>query len=98
MMIWDYPEFKESAQLDGEESFSLSLFPNPATTTITLTLPVSKPSTITIINTLGVEVMSHSIAAHPNPVSLNIASLLAGAYFVVVRSEGEVFTVKFVKE
>ncbi len=94
----DFSLFEMPTGISGINSSTLSLFPNPAHITITLQLPITNPFNIIIINTLGEEVMRQHAAAPPSSLSLNISSLAEGAYFVVVRSDKQVFTSKFIKE
>ncbi len=60
-----------------------SLFPNPATSD--LTVKVIKPMEIEIFNVLGTKVVSESIKASK---TINIAHLNAGVYFVVDKASG----------
>lgn len=60
-----------------------SLFPNPATSD--LTVKVTKPMEIEIFNVLGTKVLSESIKTSK---TINIANLNAGVYFVIDKATG----------
>ena len=60
-----------------------SLFPNPATSD--LTVKVTKPMEIEIFNVLGTKVLSESIKTSK---TINIANLNAGVYFVIDKETG----------
>ena len=60
-----------------------SLFPNPATSD--LTVKVTKPMEIEIFNVLGTKVISESIKTSK---TINVSNLNSGVYFVVDKASG----------
>ena len=88
-----------------EETFSsnsISLFPNPATDELALTVELAQEhnAEISIINTIGKTVMVSDVdqlAKGGNRVTMNIASLTAGVYFVRMNVNGQQVTKRFSK-
>jgi photosystem II stability/assembly factor-like uncharacterized protein len=79
-------------------SESLNIFPNPASTIITISLPTTVPfknATLTIYNVNAQKVISQSIT-EPQTV-IDISALPGGIYFVRIFDEKEVMTGKFIK-
>jgi hypothetical protein len=76
-----------------------SIYPNPASTAITVFLPSFTPfinSTLTIFNINSQLVLSHQITEPQTTV--NISNLPSGIYFVRIVSERTVLTEKFMKQ
>ena len=75
----------------------LKLFPNPASSQITLTLSdeyISEPQ-IDIIDNLGF-IHEPKYQINSNEITINTSSLSPGVYFLRIRSGGQVETKKFV--
>ncbi len=78
---------------DANKEFnSLSIFPNPASTTLTIKNTMLKLQGIKIINLLGALVYQSSI--NKNQTTIDIANLEAGIYFVQVTDENKNVTNK----
>jgi trimeric autotransporter adhesin len=73
---------------------SLNLYPNPASNQITINVAAVMEGTITITNLVGQAVLTHEY--HGNSVTIDVADLPKGLYFVKVI--GTAYTGKFVKE
>jgi len=72
-----------------ENREQVALYPNPANSTITISLP-EKTNHISISNTAGKEVYSHFF--HSNSVDADISNLPSGNYFIIVNNrEAEQF-------
>ena len=74
---------------------TLSIFPNPATTSLTIQSSIQPVTDISIANLLGQEVGSKHIAGGSLQASVDISALPAGVYFVKVNGGA---VKKFVKE
>lgn len=80
-----------------QREFTIS--PNPAMHFITLQLPACQQSHITIINTLGEEVLKQQAVISPeSPVEINISSLSPGVYWVTVMDTDSVLISRFIKQ
>ncbi len=75
------------------EESTIALFPNPATTILTITSP-DKITQITITNLLGQTVYCELPTVHCQPIKVNVVSFPAGIYFVRVNDS---MVRKFVK-
>ncbi len=79
---------------DVNSSLNVTVFPNPAFTTITIETPA--PSQLSILNLNGQELLKQTIT-EPKTV-IDISSLPNGVYFVRVTGEKSVGVGKFVKQ
>ncbi len=70
---------------------SIIIYPNP--TNSTLTINVSMPTTISIINVLGQELLTQKVQSSE---TINVSNLENGIYFVKDLNAGK--TIKFIKE
>jgi hypothetical protein len=77
---------------------SIAVFPNPAETVVYLQNEKGQPvnvESLQIINAVGMEVM----AVQGNSFNaINISSLNAGIYFVIIQTNGQTSTARFVKK
>lgn len=77
-------------------------FPNPATSSFNVTLisPEQKAAVVKIYNTTGVAVAEQNVSLNKgnNTVSLNIGSLAAGMYNVVIISGNETAKTRIIKQ
>ncbi len=79
--------------------FNLYIYPNPTTNTITLDLPsspLSKNTSLKILNTLGQTVYQSSVSAQK--FSIDVSSLGAGIYFLSINDGEKEMRGKFIKE
>jgi trimeric autotransporter adhesin len=75
---------------------ALSIYPNPATTEITISAP-NKIKEVSVWNVVGVKVTDHT--CHAQKTEIRISDLPAGVYFVrVMDEEGAVVVRRVVKE
>ena len=79
----------------GQELIS-QIYPNPATTRLTVDLNEADKANVTIYNILGQAVIEETLHGISN--SINIAELSSGLYFVKVTQNGRSHTVKISKE
>jgi len=75
-------------------SLSISLFPNPATTTITIQLP--NTSTIQILNIQGQVIKT--VTTSEKETTIDVSGLASGVYIIKVLNEEGMGVRKFVKE
>ena len=71
---------------------SVSVFPNPAHSSITIELPSTSDFKVEISNLLGERVMNEE-----NQTQLDIAGLMNGVYILTVRQGENMFTKKIIK-
>jgi hypothetical protein len=71
------------------------IYPNPASTTLTIDIPTNAYSTFTIANAIGQEVMHQQIAAAST--RLDVAALAPGVYTITLRGESGVRVEKWTK-
>ncbi len=84
-------------EINNNKPVSMALYPNPATTNLTVELAnVSENATLDIFNTLGQKVVSVKNLQDSN--SINVASLTSGVYFVTVTNGKQKATQKLVIE
>ena len=86
--------FGGSVGLDEDNMNALSVYPNPNKGQFSLNLP-EEDCEIVIFNSLGQQVYSQQAKGMT---VLNLEGLNDGMYFVTVKSEKVVGTLKFVKE
>jgi len=79
-----------------QEASTLSLYPNPATSQLTVNNGDTPIETIIIYNVLGKEVLKRT-DVNNSAVELDVADLYSGIYFVKVTSAKNVQVKKFVK-
>ena len=98
----DIAEFPDSLtsgikQISNKES--ITIYPNPATTTITLhsLIPISNPQSLTITDILGNEVY-HQPINNSNNQSIDVSQWSDGVYFYQLKNNMETVRGKFVKE
>jgi hypothetical protein len=87
--------FGGSVGIDEGSVNALSVYPNPNKGQFSLNLP-EEDCEIVVFNSLGQQVFNQSQAK--GMTALNLEGLNDGVYFVTVKSEGVVSTLKFVKE
>jgi len=79
----------------GEATFTL--FPNPVSDKINITLPDElEQTTVKVFDLLGETVYSGSF--NTDAVSLNVSTLKSGVYFIQVSSGGQIYVSKFQKQ
>lgn len=81
-----------SSMYDG-----IVLYPNPASTSITLSIPqsVALPEGYVIYNSLGQVIMKGEVSGHTSV--MDVAKLSTGVYFVKVSNETDSKTLQFIK-
>ena len=81
---------------DHGQNLISQIYPNPATTRLTVDLNEADKANVTIYNILGQAVIEETLHGISN--SINIAELSSGLYFVKVTQNGRSHTVKISKE
>ncbi len=81
---------------DIPNQLSIGVFPNPAISELTITGLYGPTEEITIVNLIGKTILRQHVDSEV--VSVNVAALPAGLYFVVIRTGGETLVKKFIKE
>jgi hypothetical protein len=84
------------SQVEEPGAFSINAFPNPAKSEITLTSSFSGNGTITILDMTGRVAMQNKTVVTSNQ-KINIESLPAGIYSLVIAIENKQSVVSFVK-
>jgi len=86
------------SSIPAEIAKSVTVFPNPAQTTITIDLVSSNnnaTTTITVFNDIGQPVITQTIMG--NRITINITKLKAGIYLIRQANEGQAGMMKFIK-
>ncbi|BDS10771.1 T9SS type A sorting domain-containing protein [Aureispira anguillae] len=91
-------EDNAKARLDGVPSPSAKLLitPNPAMSTLTVTLPNEKEANLDILDLNGKNIQSQKVSS--TTVSLNISTLSQGTYILKYTSGSTIINEKFVKK
>lgn len=79
-----------------ENSSAFSIYPNPATSVLTLNLRSNQNSSVNVYNVLGAVVKSLNTSSLTN--QIDISDLTAGVYTIQVSQNGQTTTQKFVKQ
>jgi YVTN family beta-propeller protein len=77
---------------------TISVYPNPVTTTLTIDIPQAAVGNIAIYNLLGEEVYSTTNNKPPTTNNIDVSALPGGVYIVEVKSPQVYKVGKFVKE
>jgi hypothetical protein len=91
-----FSEWKESSAVRQIENLVSNIYPNPATTQLTVDLNNAGNTNMSIYNMLGQVVMEATLTEMSNKV--NIADLSQGMYVVKVIQNGKTHTVKLSKK
>lgn len=76
----------------------INLYPNPANDVLVLTgLPTTKNTTLTVIDVAG-KAMFHPFYTTNNQYEIDVTDLAKGIYFLIINTQNEQKTVKFIKE
>jgi Secretion system C-terminal sorting domain len=83
--------------IDELPTSSVSIYPNPTSGLLTISLKKGTASSVTIRNNLGqILLLDNSLTT--DQLELDISSYLAGIYFLQIETEGQLVTKKVVKE
>lgn len=83
----------------GEGGFVVSLFPNPAHSSITLSYPrLTKETFVNIVNAKGEIVKRILLAAGSQQKETDIQSLSSGSYFIQFQTKEKIETIPFIKQ
>lgn len=78
---------------------SISLYPNPALTNVTVTYPVtSKPGEIKIMNTQGKQVNSQQVTSGSITTTTDVSALVPGVYVLFFKADGKTNSTTFIKQ
>jgi hypothetical protein len=89
------------SELTATKSFvqnSVTLYPNPATSIVSVSLPSKEQYLLSVFNTLGQQILSTIEAENISLIEFSIAKLTAGIYTIKVQGKVTVSTLQFVKE
>ncbi len=85
----------EGSQLSNEIHSYFTLYPNPATDVLNITLLNNQIANVTIYNILGVKVID--VILNDTNSEINISELSSGSYIVIMNDGQKEFTTKFIK-
>jgi hypothetical protein len=87
-------------EIDNSINSEILIYPNPASELITVELLNfnSNDLTITIFDQLGRTVLSKPHKSVNTSANLNISNFAKGVYFIVVNSDTQVYSSKFIKQ
>jgi len=71
----------------GNGTYTITVYPNPASDHILLSLPVSSSYSISLINSNG-QIMNHPIEGSGNRLELNLSNFISGIYFIHIDQAG----------
>jgi photosystem II stability/assembly factor-like uncharacterized protein len=77
---------------------SVNLFPNPATSELTISVSVPTLASVSVYNLLGKLMINEKDVLLSNSYTLSVSSLASGVYFIRINSEKGRVTKKFIKE
>ncbi|MGB4931279.1 MAG: PKD domain-containing protein [Chitinophagales bacterium] len=88
-----------STGIELQEIIAINLYPNPAATSVTLSLPqnIDEP-VVTVYNAVGQEIQISFNTYNANTLVLDIQNLPAGTYVILVHNSSIFGTVNFVKQ
>ena len=75
---------------------TITLSPNPATTTLHLTTPLSTYNSCTITNTIGQQLLHNPIT--PTETNIPISNLHPGIYYLTLTGDKDLQVRRFIKE
>lgn len=87
-----YSECTPDIKYDVSHLKEINVYPNPAEDKIYINLPTSEPYAVSLFNISGVNVLSK--ISYQNQEHINVESLSAGLYFLLVQTEREVYKFK----
>lgn len=83
------------------QSAILAVFPNPTSHFLSIAVPnpiIRHSAKLILTNVVGKQVVAKEWASIPESISLEVAALPRGTYFLQLISEGQLFTATFIKE
>lgn len=87
-----------SLRNSGKINTEFSVFPNPATEVITISLPEFEGRTfISVVNASGQELNHMFVSGNESTAQMDISTIPSGMYFVHVTQDDQTFVKKFVK-
>lgn len=91
---FDYSDVKS---VNLKQGISLAVYPNPVSDVLSVKHPTSV-NRVTIINLEGKKLLEKTVANDTISTDINVASLQVGTYIVVVDTNGEQSSTKFIKK
>ena len=91
-------QVSECIKIAETNSAKFSLYPNPATDNVTVTLASDKGGIITVVDLQGRLVLEQTVAAGQQEVLVNLQSIAKGAYILKVNNGTNSSTVELIKE
>jgi hypothetical protein len=94
------PLLKVKRKIGATIALGVTLYPNPANTTVnilTTGLQPGKPSSISVISSLGGVVKTMQLNTSKQVIQLDVSSLLSGVYTVKIISGEKVMYKQFIK-
>jgi ligand-binding sensor domain-containing protein len=87
-----------TTQLATQNTNQISIFQNPAknNTTLRFSTPSTTPSTITVTNTLGQNLITQNLPNTLNPILIDLQKLAPGNYFVTIKTNQNTSTQKLI--
>ncbi|MBR4136752.1 MAG: T9SS type A sorting domain-containing protein [Bacteroidales bacterium] len=82
-----------NVNVEDMEKENITVYPNPASSNLTVTLAGNEAATVQLFNLVGQQVYSETAV---NSASINVSSLKAGVYMLKVSQNGKVYTSKVV--
>ena len=88
--------------LNEVSSSAISIYPNPATSYITISelggLVGDKTVTLSVVDVSGTTLMVREVEPITNPLNIDVSALKNGIYFITVQTSNGSFVKRFVKE
>jgi len=85
-----FGSFGEIGQIQSDSTITCTIYPNPATSDITIEISQNnKPITIKIVNMLGVAVIEKEMITTGNKAKLEVSGLSNGMYYCIVYVNNE---------
>jgi hypothetical protein len=100
-MNWNTTELfcdPTSGITENGNALPIGVYPNPATTDITLALSQNRDVHVRVVNVLGTVVFDKAVTAHSGNVTISMANQPRGVYFITAESGGMKATRKVILE
>lgn len=90
-------KYSDVVSANVKSSLSVKIYPNPVSSVLSVSHP-SEVSRLTIVNLQGKKLIQQTIALSATSTEVNVSSLQAGTYIIMVEGKGIKSSLKFLKK